>query len=160
MSERGKIHNRERARQIVDFSGLRYTNKTPTDIDGFVDYKNKVFVWFELKYNGTDILPGQRLALERLVDASNVKSYALIADHYVDNPQNDVEAHAAIVREYYDGTKWRPPKESISIRQALNKLLGEDALVKGREICPVCEFELDENGRCGVCDAFERSGSN
>jgi len=33
---RGTIQNRERARQIIDFHGLRIRNITPTDIDGFI----------------------------------------------------------------------------------------------------------------------------
>jgi len=40
---RGKIEHRDRARQIRDFSNLRYGNITPTDIDGLIEYQNKCF---------------------------------------------------------------------------------------------------------------------
>ena len=48
MFERGVIHNRERGAQIRDYSGLRFGNITPTDIDGFMDFGGRVFVVFEL----------------------------------------------------------------------------------------------------------------
>jgi len=36
----------------------------PTDIDGFIDYGGKVFVYFEAKLIGAPVRRGQRLALE------------------------------------------------------------------------------------------------
>lgn len=69
MVERGVIRNREYAKQLKDFSGLRYGKITPTDIDGFLDFGDQLFVVVEGKHAGSAIQTGQRLALERLVDA-------------------------------------------------------------------------------------------
>jgi len=44
MIERGVIRNKQYARQIRDFSGIAVRNITPTDIDGFFEMKNEVFV--------------------------------------------------------------------------------------------------------------------
>lgn len=65
---RGVIRNRGAAQQIRDFSGLRWGNITPTDIDMFVDFGNKSFVIAEAKYNDAKIPNGQQCALTRLAD--------------------------------------------------------------------------------------------
>lgn len=43
---RGKIQNEEFARRIIDFSGMRYGNITPTDIDGVIEYHDTRVVFF------------------------------------------------------------------------------------------------------------------
>lgn len=68
MSERGKIRNKDYASTIRDFSGLRFGNITPTDIDGYIEYKDKAFIFIESKYNESKLPYGQELALVRLVD--------------------------------------------------------------------------------------------
>jgi hypothetical protein len=55
---RGKIQYRERARQIIDFSGIRYDNITPTDIDGFFEKADKAFVFYEYKLEGCEMPHG------------------------------------------------------------------------------------------------------
>lgn len=67
-SERGKIRNREHV-PVKDFSGLRYGKITPTDIDGFVEFKDKIFILLELKFGDSVLKYGQRTALERGCDA-------------------------------------------------------------------------------------------
>ena len=39
--QRGVILNPARMQQIVSFEGMKYGTITPTDIDGFIEYKNK-----------------------------------------------------------------------------------------------------------------------
>ena len=67
-ANRGVIQNRERARQIIDFSGLRYGNITPTDIDGCIEYQDKGVAFIEIKHRDSPMPKGQELALTRLVD--------------------------------------------------------------------------------------------
>lgn len=106
--DRGKIRNRDHALQVKDFSGLRYGKITPTDIDLFLDFGNEIFIFAEAKY-GDSILPlGQRLALERLVDAcqeGGIRSYAFIVSHRAQNGE-DIDMRKAIVREYRYKGKW------------------------------------------------------
>ena len=52
------IQNRSRARQIIDFSGIKYGNITPTDIDGGFEKQNEVFVFFEMKYGDAEMPTG------------------------------------------------------------------------------------------------------
>lgn len=70
--EKGKIDDKDYSRQIKDYSGLRYGNITPTDIDGFIEYHNKKFVFIEYKKMDQNIPQrGQELAFQRLVDLIN-----------------------------------------------------------------------------------------
>lgn len=78
---RGHIFYRERSLQVKDYSTLRYKNITPTDIDGYFEIKNKVFVFIELKGVNAPFLDGQKLALERLVDSLNKPAILVIGEH-------------------------------------------------------------------------------
>ena len=78
MQNRGIIKNAEYAKVLKDFSGLRYGRITPTDIDGYMEFGNKVFIFIESKYMDSPIPFGQNLALERLVDAVSEVRHAIL----------------------------------------------------------------------------------
>lgn len=108
--KRGKIQYRERARQIIDFSGLQYDKITPTDIDGLIEYKGKAYVFVEMKYSKAPIPYGQRLALERLVQdltKSGKLATVFLCEHYVSDCEQDIDAKKTIVRSCYFNNKWR-----------------------------------------------------
>ncbi len=124
MLERGKIKNRNISNQVKDYSGLQFGKITPTDIDGFIDFNNKLFIVIELKYNNTPVLFGQKLALERLVDniSNNKKiAVAIIASHNT-NSENDIKAATAVVIEYRINKEWKKPRKYITLRQAIERL--------------------------------------
>ena len=110
---RGEIQYRERARQLRDFSGLRYGNITPTDSDGEIEYHNKAWVFMEAKLKGVELPYGQRLDLERKCDdLQKVKpTLLLICSH--DTPVDmDIDMASTVVSEYrYKGETRRPIKE-------------------------------------------------
>lgn len=100
-SNRGKIQNRERARQIVDFSGLRYGNITPTDIDGLIEYHDKAVLFMEFKYKDAQVPHGQLLAIARLVTNCHLAgkgAAAFICQHNVDDCEKDIDAANTTVR--------------------------------------------------------------
>lgn len=124
MADRGIINNRERARQIIDYSGLRYGKIIPTDIDGFIDFGNKLFIYLEFKYGEAEFVTGQRLAIERAVKASRVPCYALLCRHNISDPKTDIDAAIATVDIYYTQKDiWIKPKEVITTRKAIDILL-------------------------------------
>ena len=103
-ANRGKIQNRLRSQQIIDFSGIRYKNITPTDIDGFFEKAGKAFVFYEYKLQGAEIPKGQELALTRIVDGLSVAgktAVLFICRHNEINPVNDIKAANAIVEKIY-----------------------------------------------------------
>lgn len=126
MLERGVIRNREFAQQIKDFSGLRFGNITPTDIDAFMDFGDRLFIVIEGKHNGAELHRGQRLAIERLVDACHCPprriSVAIIVDHYEGTSQ-DVDYSKTTVRSYRLNRIWRQPlKRGMLLRDAIERL--------------------------------------
>ncbi len=103
---RGRIQNRARAAQIRDFTGIRLGNITPTDIDGLIEYKDKLFILLELKYRDNELPAGQRLALERLVSALNKPAILFIGRH-IQVVGDDILTAEATVTEYYWEGEWR-----------------------------------------------------
>lgn len=127
MAERGVIRNREFAQQLRDFSGLRFGRITPTDIDGFMDFGDRLFVVMEGKHIGSALQTGQRLALERLVDACHCPprriAVALILDH-TEAADKDVDFAMCVVRSMRWNGKWiRPMLQGITCRAAIDKLV-------------------------------------
>lgn len=124
---RGVIENRERRRQIVDYSGMSYGTITPTDIDGVIEYRNMAFVYIELKHGDDKVPRGQELYIERQVDvcrAGGKQAVAMVAEHDVDDPQDDVDAAACKVRRiYYDG-EWFDDGLKRTLREAVDSFIG------------------------------------
>lgn len=120
-SERGVIRNRGYATQIRDFSGLRFGNITPTDVDGLIEYKGKGYVLIEIKYQGVQLPPGQRLALERLCDdlQRTKPTLLIIAVHDSDG---DIDVAKTLVAEYRFKRKWRT--RDGTIRELIRAFLG------------------------------------
>ena len=108
---RGEINYIKRAQQILDFSGMLFDYKiTPTDIDGCIEYRNKCFMFFEVKYKndeGTAPLPfGQALALTRIIDNLNKPAVLFVASHTVGDCNKSINAAGCIIEKYYWKSKW------------------------------------------------------
>ena len=104
----------------MDFTGLE---RGATDIDGMSDYKGQGFLFYELKHRNAECPFGQRLAMQNLVDTAQQAGklgLALIAEHCVDDPRNDVSVKDCFVREmYWSGEqKWRSPQYPVTIGDA------------------------------------------
>lgn len=131
-SQRGKIVNKKRRQQIVDYSGLRYKNITPTDIDGvgefydmkgYFEIRNQVFIFIELKLAGTELSWGQKTAFERLVDALKYPAIFIIAEHDIEDTNEEIPAHLCLVREYKSNGKWYKPKSELTLKELVDKYL-------------------------------------
>jgi hypothetical protein len=126
MVKRGAIRNRQLAMHIRDFSGICYGKITPTDIDGFLEFGDKLYVFIEGKQIGAPVSFGQGLALARLTDACHCppKRYAvaIIVDYHLSN--EDIDYAAASVRSYRWGGQWRQPlQKDISLKTAIDRFL-------------------------------------
>lgn len=124
MAERGEIRNRAYAAQIRDFRGLRFGKITPTDIDGFLDFGDRLFVFVESKFGGSAMPYGQRLALQRLCDSCHVPprrhAIVLIAAHMSDT---DIDFANSKVTEYRWFGKWIHEGRSVTVRAAIDGLV-------------------------------------
>jgi hypothetical protein len=118
--ERGVIEHRERAKQLRDFSGLRYGNITPTDIDGLIEYKDIAYVIFETKYGNAEVPRGQMIALERLCDdLQNYKHTMVIISSHNHPVNEDIDLANSIVSQYRWQKKWVSMKDNKYTVKAL-----------------------------------------
>lgn len=107
MTKRGEIRDQQLGAQVRDYSGLRFGQITPTDIDGYIEYHGRAHVTWELKYRDTELPYGQRLALERNCDDLNNTrpAIAIIASH--DARRGEViDGANAIATEVRFNGKW------------------------------------------------------
>jgi len=124
MDNRGKINHKSRSKQIKDYSGVRYGNITPTDIDGFLDFGNKIFAVLEYKHvNAPSLTYGQELALVRLVDtlAKSKPTIGILATHETSDDE-EIDCANAMVEKYRSSGKWINAKD-LTVKALLDKFL-------------------------------------
>ncbi|MBQ7220762.1 MAG: hypothetical protein IJS28_07275 [Synergistaceae bacterium] len=124
-SSRGKIQYRDRARQLIDFSGIKYGRITPTDIDGFLEYKGKAFVFYEYKLPEVEMPDGQGLALTRMVDVLSTagkEAVLFLCRHNETNPNKDIIGSDAIVEGVYWHGKWHQGAQQ-TVKQQTDKFI-------------------------------------
>jgi hypothetical protein len=119
---RGVIRNRQMATQVRDFSGLCFGNITPTDIDGYIEYKNRCHILIETKYGTAELPYGQRLALERMCDDLHKAkpTIAIIASH---TSTGDIDVANALVSETRFKRKWIHKYDGMTVRQLVERFL-------------------------------------
>lgn len=132
---KGKIYNPDRARQLLDFSGLRFGNMTPTDIDGppmngGLEYHNKAYIFIEVKYLDAHFPFGQRLFHERHTDdleRAGKPTLFILSSHDVHDYNKAVDVANTSVREYRFKGKWIPfdPKYTITVRKMFDLFLDD-----------------------------------
>ena len=124
---KSKFQNRQRARQLIDFANIRIGEKgMPTDCDGLIEYHDKAYVLFELKYGGKDVPLGQKLALTRMCDDfTRIGKIAvfIVAEHDVDDPEVDIDAAACLVRKYYFKGRWYTPIKPVTLKDEIDSFI-------------------------------------
>lgn len=120
------IRNREYHAQFVDFSNLQFGKVAPMDFDGFIDFGDKLFIFIETKYLEQQMPFGQRLALQRLVDATQSDkraSIAFITSHNKQAANNeDIDLGNSIVTEYRWRNQWLKPSSLITLYDAVKSI--------------------------------------
>ncbi len=120
--ERGAVYNRSRAKQLRDFTGLRFGRITPTDIDGLIEYQDRKYVIIEAKYGEYPLPDGQYLALKRLCDdLQKLKPTILVVARHYFPPDCDVDYATCEVDEYRFCGKWYPTKWNV--RELVDRFL-------------------------------------
>ena len=103
------IHNREKMRQLIDYSGMQRGGIYPSDIDGCLEYKNRAYIFLEYKYNESPLPGGQKIMYQRLCDdltASGKPACVLLCSHDVKDERKDIDAARAFVVAIYFRGKW------------------------------------------------------
>ena len=120
------IRNEDFMRQIKDFSGMRFGRISPTDIDCFLDFWNKLFILVELKHGEAELPLGQKLALERLCDAceSDTRSSCLIIARHDCGKDESIDVSQAVVSDIRWERKWHSWRDkNDTVRKLIEKVL-------------------------------------
>lgn len=129
--KRGTVQHDKRIRQLVRFSGIKYGSITPTDIDMSLDYHKKLFVFCEFKLKGTEVLDGQKMHLEALVDGLGQNAIAFICEHDIEDASQDVIAADAIVKSYYYCGEWTKAKNAKTVKWCIDWFLSAKTKQEG-----------------------------
>lgn len=126
--QRGVIQNRARAAQIRNFHNLRFGTITPTDIDGLIEYQDRLYILLEAKMKGAEMPYGQMLALTRVVDdlAKTKKSILILGTHETSTAQ-DIDMGLLEVEKFYFNGKWRSPRKKIRVLDAVAEFINRYA---------------------------------
>lgn len=115
------IIHKERALQVLSFHNLQVGKLGATDVDALIEYKDKGYMFIEVKYLDKQMGLGQRIALERLVNDTghNKLSIGLVCEHWVHDTNEFVDVGGCYIREIYTSKekKWRPTKTVLTVRQ-------------------------------------------
>jgi len=123
--DRGKIQYPDRAKQLRDFSGMKFGTITPTDIDGLIEYHNLGYVWIETKYKDSEVPFGQDLALCRVCDdLQKIKPTLLIyAIHDIEDVNDAIPVHDTIIIKYRYKGNWHPGN-NMKTRKLVDRFFG------------------------------------
>lgn len=114
------------ADKVINYNSLHFGKISPTDIDGFIEYHNKWFIFIETKFKQAQMPKGQELALERICDAiqSETKNaIVFFTSHEDDGVDVEIDIGLSIVIKYRYMGKWHKPKEPITLKLAVERLI-------------------------------------
>lgn len=120
------IRNREEAERLCVYDSLKFGKISPTDVDCFIEFGNKLFVLIECKNEGAPIMFGQGLALYRLhkaiYESGGKDSLLIICDNRF-TEDGDVDVGMSMVRElFFNGSKQLVEIE-VTVRQVIEYFL-------------------------------------
>ena len=129
------INNRNKVKQVVDFTGVQNGKLHPSDIDGVLEFDNEALILIEVKRKFKRIPTGQRILLERICDSWHKpeKCIVLKVEHEFDDEYQDIPLSQCMVSMVYYKKQWVELPEPYDFKSYLN-LLGE------QWDCKKCKF--------------------
>jgi len=118
------IRSRSNLAQVINFSGLKFGSMYPSDIDAIIEVRDKLWIVIEVKHGDAEPPFGQRLMLERLVDALSEHRQAILflANH---KSRGEVDLASCIVTKYRIRKKWVVPRAPVTVHDAVKKMIRE-----------------------------------
>jgi len=108
----------KRAKQLIDFSGIKNGKIHPSDIDAVLEFDNQHLLLFEVKLKGVQVPLGQRLMLQRIIDSWSIFKFGTVVycEHNVTPPQTVYLKDCEVIGVYNKG-------ESKAFRSDLREFL-------------------------------------
>lgn len=114
----------------LDFSGMRFGNAQPSDIDMVFIGKNDTLVIGEIKNERGELKYGQRKLIEKYVDNWKRDAIAIFVKHdrYVQDGDTYVDVSRCEVVEYYYHKKWHIPRHYTTAYDVIEKYAYSDSV--------------------------------
>ncbi len=133
MTKKKRIKSKDAIQQFVNFDGLNWGKRYPTDIDGIIDYNmGELFIIIEFKQFNAPLPIGQRLLFQNLCNAvrdGGRLAYTIVAEHSANTP-HDILAKDCRVREYYHAGQWHRPQTTTQLlKDAMNKIIEHHGVI-------------------------------
>lgn len=128
----GDVHYIKRLQQPINFNKIQIGKIVPCDIDiaiGLkfqIEYQDKAWIFIEIKYRDAEFPTGQKLMHERLVkdlEQTNKPTLFILAEHYVDDPAQTVDAATCVVRQIYFKGEWLVPKGKYKLKDVVDRFI-------------------------------------
>ena len=121
------VWNMNKIRQFISFANLTIggnSRNRPTDIDGLLELRDKLFILFEVKMLGNDMPTGQRLSLERVADAltATKPTLLIVAEHHTPSDQ-PVDLAACTVAKVRYNREWISRVPYRTVREMVDKFI-------------------------------------
>ena len=119
------IENKECAAQLIDFGGMRFGSGFPTDVDGLIEWRNRCYIFYELKYKAAPMKEGQERAFVRLTDdMERIKpTLFVVAEHDVPLGQVIDLAACIVVKCRFRFKWWVEPVVGTTVRDLTARFL-------------------------------------
>tara|TARA_R100000234_G_C4951346_1_gene157488 strand:+ start:321 stop:713 length:393 start_codon:yes stop_codon:yes gene_type:complete len=115
------IKNRNRVKQVIDFTGVQNKKMHPSDIDAVLEFNDEALILMEVKYKFHKIPIGQKLLLQRIADRWGDKAIVLKIEHSFNNDKINIPLDKCEVTQIYYNNKWTVI-ERTNVVDYLNKL--------------------------------------
>jgi len=126
------IRNLKNLTQPKSFDGMNFIRGIkPTDIDGYFEISNKLFIFFELKYKDSPMTNAQKAGFERLCDVfdetKNKEAIFIIAKHDVPSTDDSrdciIDVSKCEVVRYRRNKKWTPNNKVETLKDFIDRYL-------------------------------------
>lgn len=117
------IRNRNKVKQVIDFTGVQNGKLHPSDIDAVLEFDNEVLILMEVKYKFNKIPTGQRLLLERICDSWHTEKSAVLKIEHEFNDENlDIPLDKCKVTALYYKKEWIYYKNPYEFKTYINNM--------------------------------------
>lgn len=116
------IRNRNQVKQVIDFTGVQNGKMHPSDIDFVLEFDNQLLILGEVKRKYNKIPTGQKLILERIVDAWGDGGIALKVEHQYEDDNTNIPLDECFVTARYYKNEWTYYKNKIDFISYINKI--------------------------------------
>ena len=128
--QKNLLRKPEESVQPIEFAGIVNGKISPSDIDAVIEIDDKYLIMIEVKKFGNELSTGQKLLMQRIVEAWNScpgkHGIAIYATHTVYDANETIYLKDCVAKGVYDefsnkhDWRWREP-DVANVKELINK---------------------------------------